>query len=173
MNDKNNGKSSNFVNLRSSPSAFKQIVLKMVIGNEENNSPSPASPPAEQEELEPPLTPPPPSEELTELLEQLEDYIPTVPDAVTSQFLHRAGFETIDPRIVRIISVAAQKFISDIANDALQHCKTRTSSQHSGGHGSNKDKKPNKDRRYTLAIEDLQPALADHGITMRKPQYFV
>ncbi|XP_011206970.1 transcription initiation factor TFIID subunit 10 [Bactrocera dorsalis] len=142
----------------------------MVIGNEEN-SPAPASPPMDQEDS-PPL-PPPPSEALGELLEQMEDYIPTVPDGLTARFLNQAGFETMDPRIVRIISVSAQKFISDIANDALQHCKTRTSSQHSGGHGSNKDKKPNKDRRYTLAIEDLTPALADHGITMRKPQYFV
>lgn len=107
----------------------------MVIGNEEN-SPSPASPPMEQEDS-PPL-PPPPSEALGELLEQMEDYIPTVPDAMTARYLNQAGFETMDPRIVRIISVAAQKFISDIANDALQHCKTRTSSQHSGGHGSNK-----------------------------------
>lgn len=107
----------------------------MVIGNEEN-SPSPASPPVDQEDS-PPL-PAPPGEALSEILEQLEDYIPTVPDALTARYLNLAGFEFVDPRIVRIISVAAQKFISDIANDALQHCKTRTSSQHSGGHGSNK-----------------------------------
>ncbi|XP_073822481.1 TBP-associated factor 10 [Musca autumnalis] len=116
---------------------------------------------------------PAPGEALGELLMHLEDYTPTVPDAVAEQYLHMAGFEAVDPRIVRIISVTAQKFISDIANDALQHCKTRSNSQHSGSHGSNKDKKSNKDRKYTLAIEDLTPALADHGITMRKPQYFV
>ncbi|XP_013107655.1 transcription initiation factor TFIID subunit 10 [Stomoxys calcitrans] len=114
-----------------------------------------------------------PGDALSELLQHLEDYTPTVPDAVAEKYLHMAGFETVDPRIVRIIAVTAQKFISDVANDALQHCKTRSNSQHSGGHGSNKDKKSIKDRKYTLAIEDLTPALADHGITMRKPQYFV
>ncbi|XP_037959458.1 transcription initiation factor TFIID subunit 10-like [Teleopsis dalmanni] len=109
-----------------------------------------------------------------ELVKQVEDYVPTVPDAITASFLNRNGFETVDPRIVRIISVAAQKFISDIANDALQHCKTRTSNnQHSSSHGANKDKKPNKDRKYSLAVEDISPALGDHGITVRKPHYFV
>ncbi|XP_039485853.1 transcription initiation factor TFIID subunit 10 [Drosophila santomea] len=112
--------------------------------------------------------------EMDELMKQLEDYTPAIPDALTTHALKTAGFSTVDPKIVRLISVSAQKFISDIANDALQHCKTRTTNiQHSSGHSSSKDKKNPKDRKYTLAMEDLVPALADHGITMRKPQYFV
>lgn len=66
---------------------------------------------------------------------------------------------------VRLISLAAQKFISDIANDALQHCKVRSSSQASKTKG--------KDRRYTLTMEDLTPALAEYGVQVRKPNYFV
>lgn len=81
---------------------------------------------------------PAPGEVLGDLLQHLEDYTPTVPDALAENYLHSAGFDAVDPRIVRIVSVTAQKFISDIANDALQHCKTRSNSQHSGSHGSNK-----------------------------------
>ncbi|XP_049843764.1 transcription initiation factor TFIID subunit 10-like [Schistocerca gregaria] len=102
---------------------------------------------------------------LCDFLTQLEDYTPTIPDAVTSYYLQTAGFDTEDPRIVRLISLAAQKFISDVANDALQHCKTRSSAQNT--------KARLKDRRYTLTLEDLTPALAEYGIVVRKPPYYV
>lgn len=101
---------------------------------------------------------------LNDFAMQLEDYTPTIPDSVTAFYLNRAGFETTDPRIVRLISLASQKFISDIANDALQHCKMRALGQSS--------KKQSKDKRLTLTMEDLTPALAEYGINVKKPQYF-
>ena len=67
---------------------------------------------------------------------------------------------------IRLVSLAAQKFVSDVANDALQHCKTRGASQ------TSKTSK-GKDRRYSLTMEDLTPALAEYGITVKKPHYFV
>lgn len=88
-----------------------------------------------------------------------------IPDAVTAFYLNRSGFDSTDPRVVRMISLAAQKFVSDIANDALQHCKMRGSGQSS--------RKSGKDKRYTLTMEDLTPALSEYGITVRKPPYFI
>jgi len=102
---------------------------------------------------------------LAEFLNQLEDYVPTIPDAVTVSYMQRAGFETIDPRVVRLISLASQKFVSDIAHDALQHCKMRGSGQSS--------RKSGKDKRYTLTMDDLAPALKEYGIHVKKPPYFV
>ena len=101
---------------------------------------------------------------LAEFMIQLEDYVPTIPDAVTVSYMHRAGFDQIDPRIVRLISLASQKFISDVVQDALQHCKMRGSGQSS--------RKSGKDKRYTLTMDDLAPALHEYGIHVKKPPYF-
>ncbi|KAG7163753.1 Transcription initiation factor TFIID subunit 10-like [Homarus americanus] len=97
---------------------------------------------------------------------QLEDYNPTIPDAVTAYYLNTSGFEAADGRLVRLISLAAQKFISDITNDALQHCKMRGSQQSSS-------KTKGKDKRFTLTMEDLTPVLAEYGITVKKPHYYI
>ncbi|XP_045471225.1 transcription initiation factor TFIID subunit 10 [Harmonia axyridis] len=107
---------------------------------------------------------------LSDFLMQLEDYHPTIPDAVTGHIMRTSGFEPKDPRLLRLVSIAAQKFISDIANDAFHHCKMRTSNNSSS---SSKNSKSSKDRRYCLTMEDLTPALAEFGITVRKPQYYV
>lgn len=102
---------------------------------------------------------------LSDFLMQLEDYTPTIPDAVTGYYLNRAGFEASDPRIIRLISLASQKFISDIANDALQYCKMK-------GTASGSSRSKTKDKKYTLTMEDLQPALSEYGVNVKKPYYF-
>ncbi|XP_013384972.1 transcription initiation factor TFIID subunit 10 [Lingula anatina] len=102
---------------------------------------------------------------LSDFTMHLEEYTPTViPDSVSAFYLNKAGFEASDPRIVRLISLSAQKFISDVVNDALQHCKMRASGQSS--------KKQGKDKKFTLTMEDLTPALAEYGINVKKPPYF-
>ncbi|KAM8863362.1 transcription initiation factor TFIID subunit 10 [Spinachia spinachia] len=102
---------------------------------------------------------------LADFLMQLEEYTPTIPDAVTGYYLNRAGFEASDPRIIRLISLASQKFISDIANDALQYCKMK-------GTASGSSRSKTKEKKYTLTMEDLSPALSEYGVNVKKPYYF-
>ncbi|CAL8147616.1 unnamed protein product [Orchesella dallaii] len=102
---------------------------------------------------------------LSDLLVQLEDYTPTIPDAVANHYLHMAGFESSDPRMSRILSLAAQKFISDIVNEAFQQCKLK-------GQAAAVGKTKVKDKKYVLTMEDLIPVLNEHGISIRKPPYY-
>ncbi|KAL4714747.1 hypothetical protein ACJJTC_002606 [Scirpophaga incertulas] len=107
---------------------------------------------------------------LSDFLMQLENYIPSIPDSVVAHYLNMSGFESQDSRLIRLIALASQKFLSDIANDALQHCKMRTSSQITQ---SSKNPKGPKEKKYVMTMDDLTPALQEYGITARKPHYFV
>ncbi|KAI8812619.1 transcription initiation factor TFIID 23-30kDa subunit-domain-containing protein [Cladochytrium replicatum] len=104
---------------------------------------------------------------LAELLLLMDDYSPIIPDAVTDYYLSRSGIECDDVRLKRLMALAAQKFIADVATDAMQHYKLRQqTSGTKGGRGQVKDK------RTVLTMEDLSAALGDHGINVRRPDYF-
>eukprot|EP01043_Picozoa_sp_COSAG02_P079359 COSAG02_NODE_18319_length_945_cov_182.109195_1_plen_68_part_10 len=51
-----------------------------------------------------------------------------IPDELVTYYLNRSGFNCPDDRVKRLIAVAAQKFISDIASEALSIARAR--SQH-------------------------------------------
>ncbi|XP_047967480.1 transcription initiation factor TFIID subunit 10-like isoform X2 [Salvia hispanica] len=62
---------------------------------------------------------------LTEFLASLMDYTPTIPDELVEHYLAKSGFQCPDARLTRLVAVATQKFIADVATDALQQCKAR------------------------------------------------
>ncbi|ELU43611.1 transcription initiation factor TFIID 23-30kDa subunit domain-containing protein [Rhizoctonia solani AG-1 IA] len=83
---------------------------------------------------------------LAEFMLMLDEYDPLIPNEVTDYYLQRAGFECEDVRLSRspllyathlslfffrkrLLSLAAQKFVSDIAADAYQHARIRTNAQ--------------------------------------------
>ncbi|KAJ3101873.1 Transcription initiation factor TFIID subunit 10 [Phlyctochytrium planicorne] len=99
---------------------------------------------------------------LGEVLLMMDEYCPIIPDAVTEYYLAKAGFECDDIRV--LLALAAQKFIADIASDAYQHCKIRQQA------AQGKDK--GKTKKTVLTVDDLSGALAEHGINVKKPEYF-
>ena len=96
------------------------------------------------------------TKEAEELLLAMEQYHPTIPDAVTQYFLGLSGYQSTDPRVTRIASIAAHKFVADLTNDALRNCKNRQQ-----GKG-----------RLVLTTEDLAQAAREYGIHIRKSSYF-
>ncbi|KAF2164923.1 hypothetical protein M409DRAFT_56276 [Zasmidium cellare ATCC 36951] len=66
---------------------------------------------------------------LREFMGKMDDYAPLIPDAVTDYYLTLAGLppppET-DRRLARLLALATQKFIADIAADAYQYSRIRS-----------------------------------------------
>ncbi|KAG0130268.1 transcription initiation factor TFIID 23-30kDa subunit-domain-containing protein [Tuber indicum] len=82
-----------------------------------------------------PAPPPMPKKDRTlrEFLGMMEEYAPIIPDAVTDYYLSLSGLNTNDPRLKRLLALATQKFIADIATDAYQYSRIRQSSSNTGG----------------------------------------
>ncbi|KAF2267055.1 transcription initiation factor IID, TAF10 subunit [Lojkania enalia] len=67
---------------------------------------------------------------LREFLGRMDDYAPIIPDAVTNYYLTLAGLPPppqTSPHLARLLALATQKFIADIAADAYQYSRIRSS----------------------------------------------
>ncbi|KAK0752555.1 transcription initiation factor TFIID 23-30kDa subunit-domain-containing protein [Schizothecium vesticola] len=67
---------------------------------------------------------------LKDFLNKMDDYAPIIPDAVTNYYMTRAGLPPppqTDQRLARLLALATQKFVADIAADAYQYSRIRAS----------------------------------------------
>jgi transcription initiation factor TFIID subunit 10 len=121
-----------------------------------------------------------PGEILDEFCVKLQDINTTIPDPVILHYMKQSGFIANDPKLIKIISLASQKFISEIVNDCMQYSKLKTStskanaqsaSAASSGAQSNDKKQTNNSNILTL--DDLSLVLQEHGINVKKPMYFI
>ncbi|OQR92725.1 transcription initiation factor TFIID subunit [Achlya hypogyna] len=99
--------------------------------------------------------------QMNEFLEAMMRFTPAIPEDVISYYLQSAGFASDDPRIVRMVALAAQKFVLDVGHDAKLYQNHRLNAQ--GG-------APNE--HATLTMEDLAASLREYGVNFSKPEYF-
>ncbi|KAH9450929.1 hypothetical protein KEM48_005693 [Puccinia striiformis f. sp. tritici PST-130] len=127
-------------------------------------------------------------QELAQFLLKMEEYKPVIPDEVAAYYLQRVGFECTDIKVQRLLVLACQKFVSDIAQDAFSYARTRTGqapggrqgplapNSNSAGLASGAPNNPGtrKDRtRTVLTQEDLAQALAEYGINASRAPYYL
>ncbi|KAF9517965.1 hypothetical protein BS47DRAFT_1325816 [Hydnum rufescens UP504] len=113
---------------------------------------------------------------LAEFMLMLDDYEPLIPNEVTDYYLQRVGFECDDVRLKRLLSLAAQKFVSDIAADAFQHARLRTNAVAPGRprvdkSGAGTTSSARDKSKTVLTMDDLTSALTEYGISARKPDF--
>ncbi|CAN4105243.1 unnamed protein product [Withania somnifera] len=104
---------------------------------------------------------------LADFLASLMDYTPTIPDELVEHYLGKSGFQCPDVRLIRLVAIATQKFIADVATDALQHCKARQSAV-----VKDKRDKQQKDKRLILTTDDLSKSLREYGVNVKHQEYF-
>jgi len=111
---------------------------------------------------------------LAEFMLMVDDFEPLIPNEVTDYYLQRVGFECEDARLKRLLALAAQKFVSDIAADAYQHARIRTNAAATGRNRGPIGGQGSRDKtRTTLTMEDLSAALSEYGINARKPEFYM
>jgi transcription initiation factor TFIID subunit 10 len=95
--------------------------------------------------------------ELGDFLTALDKYSPTLPEPVTRHYLQKGGAATCDDRLVKLISLAADRFIATAIVDALAYQHARL-----GG--------PAGDVAPTAPLElcDLAAALKERGIALHE-----
>ncbi|EWC45666.1 hypothetical protein DRE_05227 [Drechslerella stenobrocha 248] len=125
---------------------------------------------------------------LREFLGMMDEYAPIIPDAVTDYYLSLSGFQTTDVRIKRLLALATQKFVADIAADAYQFARIRTSSSNAnaftaGGAmpGAAGGAMPmggvfsagaRRGGRMVLTMDDLGGAAAEYGVNTKRPEFY-
>lgn len=110
--------------------------------------------------------------ELLELLSALDSFHPVLPDALLDYHFTRAGLQCEDPRLRKLIALTVQKWVTDVASDALAHQRIRQSGSAASGGASGSSSGQQK-KKAVLQLEDLSAALAERGIEVRKPPYHI
>ncbi|KAH7728564.1 Taf [Aphelenchoides avenae] len=105
-----------------------------------------------------------PGSSLSDFIGDLDQYAPAIPDAVALYFMRKNGIDNPDPRVVRLFSLATQKFVSDIALDAMQQARIK---------GLGLVRKNTRETRFALTTQLLEPVLEEHGIKVERPPYHV
>ena len=79
----------------------------------------------------------------------------------------------------RLLGLAAQKFMADLATDAYQYSRIRSSTGNMQGQAgigttsfAGRSGKGNERSRVTLTLEDLTSALNEQGINVRRPEFY-
>ncbi|CDF89239.1 related to Transcription initiation factor TFIID subunit 10 [Zygosaccharomyces bailii ISA1307] len=132
---------------------------------------------------------------LNEVLDLMEDNPPIIPDAVIDYYLMKNGFSCADVRVKRLLALATQKFVSDIAADAYEYSRIRSSvalhnanngqararqlmlsQQHPGQQQISQQQQQQNEKttasKVVLTVGDLSSAVAEYGLDISRPDFY-
>lgn len=133
---------------------------------------------------------------LEEILDLMVDNPPIIPDAVIEYYMRKNGLEDVDIRVKRLLALATQKFVSDIANDAYEYSRIRSGvavnnanngqararqlmlNQQQPGQQQpltqqqQQQNEKNNQSKVVLTVNDLSGAVAEYGLNIGRPDFY-
>lgn len=128
---------------------------------------------------------------LGEVLDMMKENPPIIPDAVIDYYLTKNGFECADIRVKRLLALATQKFVSDIASDAYEYSRIRSNvAVQNANNGQTKARQlmngqqsqltqqqqqqmeKNSASKVVLTVNDLSSAVAEYGLNIGRPDFY-
>ena len=105
---------------------------------------------------------------VSSFLSDLEEYNPTVPEAVTLYYMNKAGTEAADSRMVKLMSLAADHFLAKTIYESRQICLLRQENSSGGRNRKRKMQEIAGTTEDTFQEQDLDAALQAIGIRVRR-----
>uniref|UniRef100_A0A1I7ZRN5 Transcription initiation factor TFIID subunit 10 n=1 Tax=Steinernema glaseri TaxID=37863 RepID=A0A1I7ZRN5_9BILA len=98
----------------------------------------------------------------SKLLTSIKEFEPTIPDAVALYYANSVGItkDGLDPRALRLVTLAAQMFVADIISDAALLNRMKDNRQWRNGRLG---------PRTTLTNDTLKNVLLDYDIAVPNP----
>ena len=103
------------------------------------------------------------SEELNNFLMSLDNYEPTIPEAISSFYLRRSGLEVKDSKVSKLVSLASDKFLAELIAEAKQISQVRQQGVRA--------QKRKAEMNETLEMEDVELSLSRHHINTLKQRF--
>lgn len=108
--------------------------------------------------------------DLMELITSLDEFQPTVPEELVQHFAKECGCEFEDPKLLRLLCLATQKFVNGVLMEALQVARMRDSIPFNRlkelGYNP-------RDKRRVLTLDDLVKALRECGVMVPWVPYYL
>ncbi|CAF2743748.1 unnamed protein product [Rotaria sp. Silwood2] len=136
-------------------------------------------------------------EDINKFTSTLDQFTPAIPETVTRYYMRQCGIQTDDDRVVKLLSVSIQKFMTDIIHDCFQLHKIREKSTNRPAptaavvtnaqpptveatatttdqltNAATGGKKPITSTNQTLSLNELTHVLGEYGINVKKTFYY-
>eukprot|EP01031_Cornospumella_fuschlensis_P038125 gene38125-46323_t len=99
------------------------------------------------------------AKELNDFLQALDAYNPTVPEALTHYYLERSGADIKDDRITKLVSLAADKLLTEMLDTSIETRGLRLLSV--------KNPKKKEEMSKNLDVEDVAGGLTQMRVHFR------